>query len=406
LNAAISYFSVNRNGTIPSAGTITTPGSGNKFFNPSVVSNGEYESANTQIGIVLGEYNNTTELSVSIRFIKTNNFGGTYSNTTLIDPGYPTFSDYFPSAGFKLGSTDSLYIAVERRASNDTLVRIIATPWSPTASAFTHFLTASPTNHEKPSLSILQTDANDNSTRKIMVTCIKNGGQHGGTPVYFASNDAGNSWTERFLGTVTQKDIKYAVCNSDPDTTGGGYFVAAYQDAFFSVSDSVTIRRGTLDSMGNYDFKRNSLQPSAFMSPSVAIYKYTPAGGTPQKRSAFVYAGLGPINTYYDQENLPTGINNTNGIATEFRLSQNYPNPFNPSTKIDFEMPSFSSVRLAIYDMLGREVASLVNRDLNAGIYTFDFNGANLSSGMYFYRINVQNQSGQFQEVRKMMLIK
>ncbi|HLT24665.1 MAG TPA: T9SS type A sorting domain-containing protein, partial [Ignavibacteria bacterium] len=311
-------------------------------------------------------------------------------------------NDYFPFADFKLGSTDSVYIAVERRASNDTLVRVLATPWSPTASVSTHFLTASPTNHEKPVISILQTGSGDNSSRKIMVTCIKNGG----IPVYFASFDAGSSWTERPLGTSTQRDIKYAVCSSDPDTAGGGYFVAAYQDALNSLSDSITVRRGTLDSLGEYNFKRNDQQASGFMSPSVAIYKYIPAGGSLEKRSAFLYAGVGPTSAFYDQENLPTGIINNNTLATDFRLSQNYPNPFNPATKIDFSLPSVSNVKLIVYDMLGKEVATLVNKSLAGGSYSFEFNGAGLASGMYIYRISVDGNNGAFSEVKKMMLIK
>lgn len=405
LNASLNIYSVRKNGTGVIQGTVSSPSSGNKYFNPSAFSNGAYEAENTIMGVVVGEYDNTTELSTSIRYLRTTDWGQTFQSVSLIDPGYSSsFSDYFPSAGYKMGSSDSVYIAVERRATagNDTLVRVIATPWVPTSSASTHFLTSSPTNHEKPVISILQTGPGDNNSRQIMITCIKDAG----TPVYFASGNSGSSWSEIALGTSTQRDIKYAVCSSDPDTTGGGYFLAVYQDALFGNSDSITVRRGTLTDMGPYFFKQNDIQASGFMSPSAALYKYTPMGGSPQKKAAFLYAGVGPTNAYYDQENLPVGIVSNNGIATDFKLSQNYPNPFNPTTKIDFAVPSLSNVKLVVYDMLGKEVSTLVNKSLNAGSYTFEFNGAELASGMYFYRINVEGNNGSFSEVKKMMLIK
>lgn len=399
-NAGMNFYSVRSNGSAPIVKAVITPTSGNKFFNPSVVSNGAYETANTQFGAIVGEYDNSTELSTSLRFVKTTDWGATFTSITLTDPGYPTFSDYFPSADFKLGSTDSVYIAVERRSTNDTLVRLIATPWEPTAAASTYFITTSPQNHEKPYLSILQTDANDNSTRKMMISCVRDLGN----PVYHYSTDAGATWLmNEPLGEATQKDIRYVACSSDPDTTGGGYFIVALQDANFSTSDSVTIQRGVLGNMGPVLTKRNSNAPTGFIGPWVAIYKYTPMGGSLEKRSAFVYSGSGPRSMYYDQENLPTGISNNNGNATDYRLSQNYPNPFNPATKIDFSILKSSNVKLIVYDMLGRQVTTLVNKFLASGSYTVDFDGANLTSGVYFYRIDVENN---FSDIKKMILVK
>lgn len=397
-SSVLNFYSVRRNGTAPLQGTLLVATSGFKLFNPSAVSNSIF-GGQVGYGVVIGEYNNTTDKTRSLRYLRTTNFGSTFQSVSLIDPGYSSFDDYFPVASFKKGSIDSVYIAVERRSATDTLIRLISTPWEPTASANTTFLTSGPDNYERPSMTILQT----NPAEQIMITSIKNLGN----PVYHFSTDGGTSWTiDAALGEPTQKDIKYIACSSDPDITGGGYFIVGYQDALFSTSDSVTVRRGILGNMGNFDLKRNDFVPTGFMSPSVAIYKYTPAGGSVEKRSAVLYVGTGTANAYYDQENLPTGIINNNGIATQFKLSQNYPNPFNPTTKIDFEIPALSSVSLTVYDMLGKEVATLVNKDLNAGVYTVDFKGGSLSSGIYLYRINVINNNGHFQEVRKMMLIK
>ena len=89
-------------------------------------------------------------------------------------------------------------------------------------------------------------------------------------------------------------------------------------------------------------------------------------------------------------------------IPAEFALGQNYPNPFNPSTTINYELPASNFVTLKIYDLTGKEVMTLVNEKLDAGRYTATFNGSNLASGMYFYKIS----AGQFTFVRKMVLIK
>jgi hypothetical protein len=89
-------------------------------------------------------------------------------------------------------------------------------------------------------------------------------------------------------------------------------------------------------------------------------------------------------------------------IPTEFSLSQNYPNPFNPSTTIKFGLPVASNVSLKIYNILGEQVASLVNKVMPAGYNTVTFDASKLASGMYIYRI----EAGSFVQVKKMMMLK
>jgi len=86
----------------------------------------------------------------------------------------------------------------------------------------------------------------------------------------------------------------------------------------------------------------------------------------------------------------------------EFRLRQNYPNPFNPSTTISFSLPTRSFVTLCVFDVMGREVATLVSEDMNAGKYTRLWNADGFPSGEYFYRL----QAGTFTEVKKLSLIR
>jgi len=96
------------------------------------------------------------------------------------------------------------------------------------------------------------------------------------------------------------------------------------------------------------------------------------------------------------------GVDGENGIPTVYALSQNYPNPFNPSTKIKFSLPENGMVSLKIYDILGREVMTLINEELSASYQTVEFNASQLSSGIYFYRLKVNN----FTSVKKMILMK
>ena len=85
-----------------------------------------------------------------------------------------------------------------------------------------------------------------------------------------------------------------------------------------------------------------------------------------------------------------------------FTLNQNYPNPFNPSTKIKYTIPNVGNVRLNVFNVLGKEIATLVNEEKSAGKYEVEFNAANLPSGIYFYQL----QSGSFVETKKMILLK
>lgn len=100
---------------------------------------------------------------------------------------------------------------------------------------------------------------------------------------------------------------------------------------------------------------------------------------------------------------IATSIQQQSGQAPEsYSLSQNYPNPFNPSTSINFDIVEKGFVSLKVYDMIGREVADLISKELDAGSYSFNFDAGKLNSGIYFYKL----QTGNFVETKKMMLIK
>lgn len=108
-------------------------------------------------------------------------------------------------------------------------------------------------------------------------------------------------------------------------------------------------------------------------------------------------------NFYIVSADKITGVsNNNNYVPYNFSLNQNYPNPFNPSTVISYQLSTPSKVSLKVYDILGDEVATLVNEEKPAGRYSVNFNANRLASGVYFYRM----QAGSFAETKKLILLK
>lgn len=123
-------------------------------------------------------------------------------------------------------------------------------------------------------------------------------------------------------------------------------------------------------------------------------------GSTP----VFAFVGGNYTNVYFDNYSwIPTDVNETQGnFPVEYILEQNYPNPFNPSTLIRFSIPENSFVSLKVYNVLGKEVSSIISEEMSAGNYEVNFNASNLSSGVYFYKLETEN----FVKTNKMILMK
>jgi plastocyanin len=104
-----------------------------------------------------------------------------------------------------------------------------------------------------------------------------------------------------------------------------------------------------------------------------------------------------------------SAVKEENISADKFSLEQNYPNPFNPSTKIKYTVPQLSQVTIKIFDVLGNETGTLVNKEEPAGTYEVTWNAANLTGGVYFYQLRttpVGGQAGSFVDTKKMILLK
>jgi hypothetical protein len=126
----------------------------------------------------------------------------------------------------------------------------------------------------------------------------------------------------------------------------------------------------------------------------------------PQGGEAMAAADLNTIVTWIKNgatEN-PTTVHNEvrSGVMPTYALHQNYPNPFNPATRIQFSIPKSGNVRLTLHDAVGKEIAALIDRDMNEGLFSYDLDASRLSSGVYMYRV----VSGNILLTKKMMLIK
>ena len=103
-----------------------------------------------------------------------------------------------------------------------------------------------------------------------------------------------------------------------------------------------------------------------------------------------------------DEFNGIVGVEDAQNLPTEFALEQNYPNPFNPSTTFRYSISSQLKVTIKVYDILGNEIQTLVNKEKPAGTYEITWNEVNLPSGVYFYQL----KAGEFIQTKKMLILK
>lgn len=151
------------------------------------------------------------------------------------------------------------------------------------------------------------------------------------------------------------------------------------------LNDSLTVGLYHFDE-GSGDTIRD--HSTAFNGPSNGIRRF---GGNPP----------GPVWSTQNPFSI-TGMNYNSEVPLYFKLHQNYPNPFNPSTKIKFDLPSESYVKISLYDIVGREIRILINQELKEGSYEVNFNAGHLPSGVYFYTL----EAGEFRIVKKMILVR
>jgi len=144
--------------------------------------------------------------------------------------------------------------------------------------------------------------------------------------------------------------------------------------------------------------------PDAGGSDATELGRFSVRQGTSTSSPNLIIDGIKVSTTW---TGIITEVKSLFTVPDNFDMSQNYPNPFNPTTKIKFSLPQNGFVTLKVYNILGEEVNTLINGNYNSGVYETEFNAGNLSSGMYFYRINYFSTDGKsFSDTKKLILVK
>jgi photosystem II stability/assembly factor-like uncharacterized protein len=222
------------------------------------------------------------------------------------------------------------------------------------------------------------------------------------------TTDGGTTWNPQNSGTT---DYLSDVCFINSDT---GFAVCRYDVLLKTTNGGTTWISQTMDDISytNISFVDNN---NGLLVNRYSILHTNDGGqswipqkiGTANRLYGVSKAGnswiiVGDYGTMIRSAFGEVGVKDKNEIPVTFKINQNYPNPFNPDTKISFSIPQASFITLKVYDILGKEVAILVNKEKPAGVYEVEFNGADLPSGIYFY----QFKSGTYTETKKMVLMK
>ena len=195
----------------------------------------------------------------------------------------------------------------------------------------------------------------------------------GTTNSIFRSTDKGITWTALNSGLQINAVISFAVYGAD-------LFAGTYNNGIFLSTDNGTSWSSVDSGFSNLPVQSLSVSGSYLFAGIIG-------GGV----------WMRPLTE------MITGVNDTkNNLPLNISLYQNYPNPFNPTTTINYEIPKSGLVTIKVFDELGREVATLVNEEKPVGRYSVNFNGSNLTSGVYYYRL----QAGNFTQTKKLILLK
>ncbi len=174
---------------------------------------------------------------------------------------------------------------------------------------------------------------------------------------------------------------------------------------FNSADSGLIVTKGVVPVPNNYAtaFKMDFLTYNgAPTDPVVPSKNWSPIGKDVPDGFQMLYATPLSAEQMTKLGMTPTSVDDNEGLNYSFRLNQNYPNPFNPVTTISYTVPEYTNVTLSIYDMSGKLVETLINKQHAPGVYSINFNAVNLASGVYFYEL----KSGNFSATKKLMLMK
>jgi len=196
-----------------------------------------------------------------------------------------------------------------------------------------------------------------------------------------------------------------------PDTSdiGGGFIQIVSTTEAYDAFGTLNLPNGSFQALRSKKVETTSVYSGSTLTNSYSSYSFSwiTREGHQLQVSADTGASSGNVtltnvSVSYVVATPATAVKATSEMPARFELKQNYPNPFNPSTAIEFQISSREATRLTVFNVLGQEVATLVNQTLDPGTYTAAWSAASMPSGMYLYRL----QAGNAVEIKKMLLLK
>jgi hypothetical protein len=227
----------------------------------------------------------------------------------------------------------------------------------------------------------------------------------------FLSTNNGAYWTEADYGLpgdgVIQSlaVIETNLFAADP---GGGIWLSTNQGASWTLVNplrsgwAALAVSGTNLFLGDWDGVSLSSDNGTSWTPVNQGLMNLPTVTSLAVSEKYLFAGTDETGVLRRSLSEMLDVKSAQPRPSQYALYQNYPNPFNPSTTIKFELPRASQVNLSVFDILGRQVSVLVNEKKEAGVHEVKFNGSNLASGVYFYRL----QAGDFVATKRLLLLK
>ena len=211
-------------------------------------------------------------------------------------------------------------------------------------------------------------------------------------PIFFRQYDAAPLAPQNL--TVSASAANHPLLNWTKNNEADLDYYKIYKYAY---SEQGWIPYGTSNTNSFEDLNETFLSGGYYANEHWVYYKVTAVDKVPNPYES-------PYSNQVGAKVKGAGLEKSNSgtTPTEYALDQNYPNPFNPSTKISYSLKEEGLVTLKVYDILGKEIVTLVNENKPAGFYEAEFNASQLPSGMYIYKI----QSGSFSDVKKMLLTK
>jgi photosystem II stability/assembly factor-like uncharacterized protein len=238
--------------------------------------------------------------------------------------------------------------------------------------------------------------------------CVGTGGSGG--KIYVSTN-YGVNWSQTFF--YSNNGIECLAANDSITFAGGGakVYVSTNSGLNWNITALSNLTPYTLTTHGS----------NVFVGTNYGVYQSSNLGGNWFQRNEglvnlnyqyiysicfsgdYVFIGTYQYGVWRRSRNELISVSNiSNKVPHKFFLHQNYPNPFNPVTNIKFDLPISGYVEIKIFDLLGREISTLVNRQMQPGVYAIDWDASNYPSGVYFYSMI----TGDHAESRKMILLK